>query len=213
MNERQAVSALICGIRRLGIRRAKICVVDGPSSDGTAKAAKRAGARVFRIRERGKAAAIRAAQQRIPGSSIVMMDADGSYSPSDIPLFLSCLGKNDVCIGSRFLGRMAKGSMSPINKAGNAALTRLANLLFGGDISDVCSGMWAFRRSAFRRMEINAKGFELEANFYVQCKKLRLKLAEVPISYGVRKGNSKLRLSDGIKIGIYLILERFGLKR
>ena len=72
-------------------------------------------------------------------------------------------------------------------------------MLYWKGASDICSGFWAFRKDAYKRMDIDAPHFSLEANFYVECVKKKLRLREVPITYGVRKGETKLTIAHGVR--------------
>jgi len=73
-------------------------------------------------------------------------------------------------------------------------------------ISDVCTGLWGFRRDAFRRLELEAHGFEIEADMFGECAYRRLRVAEIPIRYRARADAAKLAsFRDGLKIGARLI--------
>ncbi len=206
-NEEGNISAMIGSIRSVS-EEWKILVVDGGSVDRTVELAKKAGAEIFVFPERGKGKAVAAAFLREDADRLVLIDADLSYPPSEIPKLLSRLEECDVTVGSRFSGSMEEGAMSGINSFGNRALTSLGNLLYGGRISDLCSGLWAFRKSAYKGMKITAPHFELEANFFSECMKKRMRLCEVPISYRRRGGKAKISMLDGLRIGAFLILNR-----
>ena len=208
LNEAQSVEEMIERVRKTNPAYS-IYVVDSGSTDGTAEIARRAGAKVIELEERGKGLAIRKAFSEIAEDSAVLLDSDMSYAPEEIPALLEKLGGCDVVVGSRFRGKIEKGAMKGTNRFGNKALTFIANLLYGKPVSDVCSGFWAFRKSAYKKMVIDAKHFSLEANFYAQCAKRKFTLGEVPISYGARRGETKLNVLHGVGIGLYLLEKRF----
>ncbi|MEW6036064.1 MAG: glycosyltransferase family 2 protein [Candidatus Micrarchaeota archaeon] len=207
-NEAESIGQIIDRVKKLegGYR---VCVVDGGSSDGTVDIAKGKGAAIISINKRGKATAIRKAFSDIEDDIAVILDSDASYAPEEIPLFIRALESCDVVVGSRFRGRIAGGSMPFLNRLGNRALTAMANALYGKRISDVCSGFWAFRKRAYKAIEVNSKHFELEANFYAECAKKGIGICEVPITYGARRGKTKLSVLHGFEIGAYLALRRF----
>jgi len=207
LNEAGSVAGLIARIRRME-PDSRIVVVDSGSTDGTPAIAKHAGAELVELRERGKGLAIRKAFEEIDADRLVLLDSDGSYAPEEIPGMLAALDKCPVAVGNRFCGKMKPGAMDPLNAFGNRMLTLLANLLYGKRIHDVCSGSWAFRRDAYKAMAIDARGFDVEANFYTECARKRIAICEVPVSYGKREGTSKLNVLDGFRIGVYLIRER-----
>jgi dolichol-phosphate hexosyltransferase len=92
-----------------------------------------------------------------------------------------------------------------VNIVGNTLLTLLAQLLFHVKISDVCTGLWGFRRDAIRRLELAARGFELEADLFAESVLKGCSVAEIPITYRARHDRPKLvSLRDGLKISAFL---------
>ncbi|MEM3422840.1 MAG: glycosyltransferase family 2 protein, partial [Candidatus Bilamarchaeaceae archaeon] len=159
---------------------------------------------------RGKAMAVREALKKINEEYLVMMDSDGSYSIKDISLIIEKLKEADVVIGSRLKGSIERGAMAEINRIGNIFLSFLASLIYGKQISDVCSGMWGFRKKAYKQLDIKAKHFELEVDLFANCAKKNFKIIEVPITYKKRTGKTKLNpFVDGTKIAFHLIKRRF----
>ncbi|MFH1393817.1 MAG: glycosyltransferase family 2 protein [Candidatus Micrarchaeota archaeon] len=207
LNEAGSIGQMIERVRAINPEY-RIYVVDSGSTDGTLDIARGKGAQVILVEIRGKGRAIKEAFSRIEEEQAVLLDSDLTYSPEEIPALLRALEHCDAAVGSRFRGRMEEGAMSALNKFGNHRLTDIANLTYGKGISDVCSGFWAFRKEAYKRMVIDAPHFELEANFFSQCAKLKLRLCEVPVSYGKRTGETKLSPLHGIKIGFYLLSHR-----
>jgi dolichol-phosphate mannosyltransferase len=101
--------------------------------------------------------------------------------------------------------------MTRLNVVGNVLLSLLAWALFGARISDVCTGFWGYRSDAIRRLELEARGFELEADMFVECVRNGLRIAEIPITYRARADQPKLSsLRDGVKIGMFLWKRRLG---
>jgi hypothetical protein len=52
--------------------------------------------------------------------------------------------------------------MTRLNVVGDVLLSLLARALFGAHISDVCTGFWPYRSDAIRRLELAARGFEID---------------------------------------------------
>jgi dolichol-phosphate mannosyltransferase len=206
-NEAESLGEMIRRIRLVN-KDYEIYVVDSNSTDGTPEIAKQEGIKLISLNERGKGIAIKKAFSLIESDILVLLDSDASYLPEEIPKIISALDKCDVVVGTRFKGKIEKGAMRTTNKLGNVGLTTLANVLYWKPISDVCSGFWAFRKNAYKKMTIDARHFELEANFYVECAKKKLGLCQVPITYVMRKGETKLNILHGLDIGGYLITRR-----
>src|SRR5207244_6735568 len=109
--------------------------------------------------------------------------------PEAIATFLNAIASgDDVVLGSRFLGRMAEGAMTPLNAIGNRVLSALARLLFGVSVTDVCTGMWGFKSDALRRIPLEASGFDLEADLFGSACLSQPRITELPIDYDARLG-------------------------
>lgn len=206
-NEEKSIGKVIRGIRKVN-KKYEIFVVDSESKDRTVEIAKKLGAKVIVVKGRGKGRAVRVAFKKIYADFLVMMDADGTYPVEKIPTILEKLKECDVVVGSRFAGKIEEGAMGRINRIGNIFLTALARMLYGIKITDVCSGMWGFRRNAYKRMEITAPHFELEADIFSEAVNKKMKICEIPIVYKKRGGVTKLRVSDGVRIALWLIKKK-----
>lgn len=187
----------------------EVVVLDGNSSDATARIAREWGATVITDRSPGKGNALRNAVGRFRGDPIVMLDADGTYAPDAIPRVVARLafGKADVVMGRRVL---QKGAMSRIHEYGNSLLSVGATLLYARACPDLCTGLWGFRADALRRLPLHARGFELEAELFAMSSRLGLKIEQVRTDYLPRHGKAKLSGGpDGLRIGWFLVRSRF----
>src|SRR5206468_5052255 len=59
--------------------------------------------------------------------------------------------------------------------------------------SDAHSGFRAFTKDAYRRMRLQTTGMEFASEMVINAARAKLKVAEVPIIYYPRGGESKLR--------------------
>jgi len=208
LNEEKGVGKVLDDIKRIGKGKWVPYVVDSGSEDRTVQIAKEKGARIILVGERGKALAISTAFKMVDADYLIVMDSDATYPVSAIKLFIKALRACDVVVGSRFNGSIAKGAMSMANRIGNRCLTLLGSLLYQKPISDLCSGMWGFKKHAYQALSITCRYFELEANFFSETAKKGLKLCEIPIDYAKREGETKLRVGDGFSIAWFLITHR-----
>lgn len=190
----------------------EILVADGRSHDRTRDVALAHGARVIQQLGTGKGRGVRTALDVAKGDYVVMLDADSTYPARAIPAFVATLEEGyDVVMGSRFLGRIEEDAMKPVNRIGNHGLSFLASALYGRRCTDVCTGMWAFRRELVRSLGLTSTHFEIEAEMFARSAKAGLRIAELPITYGKRAGVTKLgSVSDGLRIGWALLRYRFG---
>lgn len=190
----------------------EILVADGRSHDRTRDVALRHGARVIHQLGTGKGRGVRSALDVAKGDYVVMLDADSTYPAKAIPAFVAMLEDGyDVVMGSRFLGRIETGAMKRLNRLGNHGLSALASALYGRRCTDVCTGMWAFRRETMRTLGLTSTHFEVEAEMFARAAMAGLRICELPITYGCREGVTKLgSVTDGFRIGAALLRYRLG---
>ena len=213
LNEGRSIAKVIDGVPvadllQSGLETA-VYVIDGKSVDNTREIAAEKGATIILEERKGKGLAIQTAFKSINADYAVMVDGDDTY-PIEMATQMVCLLKKyDVVIGSRLKGTIELGAMTRMNFVGNVLLSLLAWMLFGVRISDVCTGFWAYRRDAIQRLELAARGFELEADMFAECVRNGLSIAEIPITYRARKDRPKLAsFRDGVRIGLFLCRRR-----
>src|SRR5207244_5154474 len=150
-------------------------------------------------------------RQHIEGPKIyVMLDADGTYPHETIAEFCEALESGcDVVAGSRLRGRVEDGALTSLNRLGNQVLSGFARFLFRFPISDVCTGMWAFREDALQRFRLDAESFDLEAHLFASACETGAHLTTLPVDYACRIGQDKLvPIRTAIIIAWRLILRR-----
>lgn len=183
----------------------EVLIVDGYSKDNTVKVAKQIlpSARIIFQPGKGKGDALRYGIREAKGDIIVMLDADGSMAPEEIPLFVEPLLKGfDFVKGSRFLPGGGTADMSKHRIFGNWVFTTLTNILHRCRYTDLCYGYNAFWKKAFETVNFNGNGFEVETEINIRIRKAGLKVAEVPSFEAERiNGEGKLHsLKDGWRI-------------
>lgn len=173
---------------------AEIIVSDNGSTDNSVKIAKKLGARVVFQKRKGYGAAYLKGLSAAKGRYIVMGDSDDTYDFRDIPKFIKPLREGyDVVMGSRFKGKILKGAMTWSHRyIGNPILSGMLRLMFGTSVSDSHCGMRSFTREAYKKMNLKTTGMEFASEMVVKALYKKLKIAEVPITYHPRKGDSKL---------------------
>jgi glycosyltransferase involved in cell wall biosynthesis len=191
----------------------EVLLVDGHSIDKTVEVARRLrpDIRVVAQEGRGKGAALRSGFAAATGDIIVMLDADGSTDPAEIPAFIGALlAGADFVKGSRFLQGGGTADMQWYRRLGNWGLMVLVRLCFGGRYSDLCYGYNAFWKRVLPHLNLDADGFEIETMMNVQALRARLKVAEVPSFEGRRiHGTSHLRtIPDGWRVLKTIFKER-----
>ena len=189
-----------------------VLVMDGHSTDGTDKVAEQFDVLFMEQDETGKGTAIRHGFREtmaMGADTVVMLDADGTYHPSEMLNLLKGLDNADVVIGDRLNGAISSDAMTRFNFVGNHLLTWFATALYGVTTNDVCSGYWAFSREAIDRLMLNSVSFEIEAEMFASMIYQGLSFQYKPISYSARIGDAKLgSTADGWKILRKLITRR-----
>lgn len=191
----------------------EVILVDGHSTDNTVEVARQLCPTIQIIEQegRGKGDAVRLGVAACKGDIIVMLDADGSNDPREIPRFVNALLDGyDFAKGSRFLNGGASFDISVLRRLGNYGLCQFANLLFGTCFSDLCYGYNAFWRYCVSSMCIDCDGFEVETLISLRVYKGRLKVVEVPsFEYPRIWGESNLHtIRDGWRVLRTIMAER-----
>lgn len=161
----------------------EVVIVDGRSTDNTVGVAQaiRSDLVVVNERRKGKGVALRSGFAAASGDIIVMLDADGSMDPQEIGWFVSPLQHDyDFVKGSRYVTGGGSEDLTRLRRAGNRALTGLANVVLHSNYSDLCYGYIAFRRECLEILQLESDGFEIETELIVRAAKAGLRIAEVP---------------------------------
>jgi glycosyltransferase involved in cell wall biosynthesis len=183
------------GIAKSGLR-GEVVVSDNGSTDGSILLAQNAGARVVHQPKRGYGNAYLKGFEEAKGDVIVMGDSDATYDFRELPRMLEPIQKDgaEYVLGSRFGGTILPGAMPWLHRyIGNPVLTRILNVFFGYSSSDAHSGFRAFTRSGYERMNLGCEGMEFASEIVIKAARANLKIAEIPIVYHARGGESKLR--------------------
>ena len=205
LNEENTIREVVEGFQRqVEGKSLSVLVVDNGSTDRTAEIARKCGAEVVSERIRGKGMAMRRGIEYAEGDVYVFIDADGTYSPTEIWKLVDPIVKDlaDMVIGSRLAGQMEELSMTGLNKIGNHIMNRLVRIAFRCKVNDILSGYRAVSRRCLDQLVLLSSHFEIETEMTIECLSHGFRVIEVPISYFRRKGGpSKLRpFNDGVRI-------------
>ncbi len=122
-----------------------------------------------------------------------MADADLTYDFNEIPRFVAELEQGaELVIGDR-MDNIQPGAMPWLHRyVGNPILTGLLNLFFDTGVNDAHCGMRALRRDVLARLDLRTTGMEFASEMVIRAAKADLRIAEFPIEYHPRGGESKL---------------------
>jgi glycosyltransferase involved in cell wall biosynthesis len=183
----------------------EIVIVDG-SKDHTREIARRLGTTILKEKGRGYGAAYLTGFDYVlkkeGDSIIIMIDADSTYAPEDIPVLVDPIlnDEADMTLAIRFAD-MESGAMSLRNRLGNKVISRFVSKLYRIEIKDSQTGFRAISAQCLRRMFLETRGMPLATEMIIEARKLGARIVEVPTSYRPRIGESKIHaIHDGCGI-------------
>ncbi len=197
----------------------EVILVDGGSTDDTVAVAQRLrpDIRVVTQNRKGKGNALACGFAACTGDIIVMIDADGSTDPGEIPSFIAALRSGaDFAKGSRFRAGGGSADITRLRRAGNKVLSVMVNVLFGTRYSDLCYGYNAFWSCHLEVFDLDSTspaptggdgrlwgdGFEIETLLNLRAARARLAIEEVSsFEHNRIHGVSNLNaFTDGIRV-------------
>lgn len=183
----------------------EIIVIDGDSIDGTRDEILkfRKESRIIIDKTPGKGIALRKGFETATGDIIIMMDADGSHDPYEIPSILEpVLNGYDASKRSDYLPGGGSDDFTLFRRFGNKIFIMMVNNMYGANFTDLCYGYRAFKREALEKMHCESDGFEIETEQSIRMIKSGLKIKEIPYFEAKRKnGDSRLHwIKDGWRI-------------
>lgn len=197
------------GIRKCGIT-GEVIVADNGSTDDSAKIAKKAGARVISVAERGYGAALMAGFSAAKGNLLAMGDADNTYDFRELPLLYRKYSEGyDFVSGNRLNREMEPGAMPWLHQyIGVPVLTFALNVFFPTGVWDGHCGMRLLSANSYQRLGLRSPGMEFASEMLIRSSQEGLRMTQVPIRYGARHTKSYSKLNtfrDGFR-HLWLIL-------
>jgi glycosyltransferase involved in cell wall biosynthesis len=201
----------------------EIIVVDGRSTDGTIEMALslRPDVKIVRQTRRGKGNALACGFEAVTGDIVVMLDADGSADPREIPQYVEALvGGADFAKGTRFALGGGSNDITKIRRLGNWGLNLIVNILFGTRYTDLCYGYNAFWVHCLDVLGLESgstedamnwgDGFEIETVINTRIAKAGLDIREVKsFEFERIHGVSNLNaVTDGLRVLKAIVIER-----
>jgi len=160
----------------------EVIIADNGSVDGSVAVARKAGASVIIVAEKGYGSALLGGIAGAQGRYIIMADADGSYDFGNLMPFLEKLREGyDLVMGNRFAGGIAPGAMPFMHRyLGNPVLTGIGRLFFDSSCHDFHCGMRGFSRVAINNLDLKTTGMEFASEMIVKATLQKLQIIEVP---------------------------------
>lgn len=192
----------------------EVILVDGGSIDGTIEVAKTVlpAARIVRQGGEGKSDAVRCGVQAAGGEFVLVMDADGSHDPADIPRFIAFARAGyDLVKGSRYLPGGGSFDDTRLRRCLVRLTDAVANTLWGTNFTDIVFGMFLIHRQRFLDLRLTSNGFAIESQCMARARRRGYRIKEIPVIERPRlSGRSHLSIfRDGWYIGSTVFAEFF----
>lgn len=175
----------------------ELIFVEGHSSDETYATIEKAildhperNCKLLRQGGKGKGDAVRLAFDQAQGDVLMILDADMTVPPEDLPRFLDALqeGKAEFVNGVRLVYPMEKEAMRFLNVVGNRFFSLAFSFLLGQPIKDTLCGTKVLRRSDYLLIAQNRDHFGDfdpfgDFDLIFGAARLNLKILDLPIRY------------------------------
>jgi len=201
-------------VRRTRAVLPEVLVVDDGSTDGTAGAARAAGAEVIaHPSNRGKGAALLTAFAALFGrgcDAVVTLDADGQHLPEEIPKLLEAArGGADLVLGTR---DHLFAQMVPARRLANRISSWAISAAAGRPLSDIQTGFRLYTRRLVEAVGLPEARFDAESAVVVRAARRGFVIATVPVRLGFADGRTTSHfrpLVDALRIARSVLRARF----
>ena len=201
-NEAVAIRRVVADFRA-ALPQAVVFVYDNNSTDGTAAAARDAGAVVRFETLQGKGHVVRRMFADIEADAYILVDGDDTYDAAAAPAMLAMLTEGTLDMVTATRVTQIAAAYRAGHRTGNYVLTRIVTTLFGDRVTDLLSGYRVFSRRFVKSFPALSKGFETETEFTIHALELAMPVGEMEVAYRDRPAGSvsKLRTyTDGLRI-------------
>ena len=194
-NEEGSIGKVVHDIPKELVRHIIVC--NNGSKDKTKEVAESEGAIVVDEPKSGYGSACLAGMSYIADLNdkpdvVTFIDGDYSDYPEQITLLLSQIEQgHDMVIGSRALGDLQKGSMTPAQIFGNWLATNLIRLIYKYEFTDL-GPFRAIKYDKLLALNMSDPDFGWTVEMQVKAAKMGMKCTEVAVDYRRRIGVSKV---------------------
>jgi len=190
LNEIDGVKKIIPEIKREWVD--EILVVDGGSTDGTVEEVKKMGLNIIQQETRGHGQAILTGVNHTKSNNIVVFGPDGNHEPEEIKRLVEKINDGyDQVIISRFTPESINLDAGKIDTFGNKFFSFIANVFFGGNMTDVLNESRIITRDAMKQLDFDAMTADSTYQMSIRGMKLKQKIFEIPGNEGERIGGKR----------------------
>jgi len=208
-NEEKSISSVINDIPKE--RVSQVIVVNNCSTDRTTEFAEKAGATVLYENQMGYGAACLKGIDYLESKGfdlVVFLDGDYSDYPEEINLLIDPIisGEYDFVLGSRVLGKRAKGALPVQSRIGSVIAGFFINLFWHVRFTDL-GPFRAIKYDKLIELNMEDKWFGWTVEMQIKAAKKKYKIKEVPVSYRKRIGKSKVTgtIKGSVMAGVIIL--------
>jgi glycosyltransferase involved in cell wall biosynthesis len=189
----------------------EVIVADNNSTDGTADAALRSGARVVHVPQKGYGNACASACNLATGDVLLFVDGDHTADLAQAALLIDAVARGaDLAIGVRT--NAVRGSLSLPQRFGNLLACCLVRAIWSAPVTDL-GPFRAIRRSAYERIGMRDRSFGWTIEMQIRAIQLGLSTVEIDVSWfprhaGTSKVSGTLKGVVGAGAGILSMIAR-----
>jgi glycosyltransferase involved in cell wall biosynthesis len=205
-----SVGGVVEGVLRL---LPEVLVIDDGSTDETAEAARRAGARVVSLPcNQGKGVALATAFRDLFGrgfTAVVTLDADGQHLPQEIPKLLAAAPGADLVLGVR---DHLFAQMSAVRRASNRLSSAAISFAAGQTLCDIQTGFRVYSGRLIAAVGFPEARFEAESAVVVRASRAGFRIVTVPVQLGFADGRTTSHyrpLVDSLRIARAVVRARY----
>lgn len=214
-DEKENIAQIVRRMPALGTNT-EIIFVEGESKDGTDEEIERikyssGHMEIKNLKQdgRGKADAVYKGMDAAKGDVLMILDADMTVAPEELPKFYRVLTRTDadLVMGSRLVYPMEKRAMRFLNLVGNKIFSVMISWIIGRRVKDTLCGTKVLLKETYLRLKENKDLMRLDPFgdffFILSCSRMDMKIVEIPIRYKERTyGSTKI---SRFKHGLYLL--------
>ena len=142
-----------------------------------------------------------------------IFNADGSFNPNEINKMIEKINfeKADIIFGSRYEKNCGSDDDTLITKVGNYVFTKIGNIFFSVNISDILYTYLLGKTKSFKKLNLKCKDFSLCVEMPIKAQRFKMNYSDIA-SYERKRiaGEKKVNeFKDGFKILYYMIKSFF----
>lgn len=162
--------------------------------------------------EKGYGNALIEGMNSVQTDYLCIFNADGSFDPKYLNEMLSkCEENYDFIFASRYMKNSGSDDDTLITKVGNFVFTKIGNIFFSINISDILYTYLLGKTNSFKKLNLKCKDFSLCVEMPIKAQRFKMNYIDIA-SYERKRiaGEKKVNeFKDGFKILYYMIKSFF----